>query len=85
MNKRFHYVITARNSNRVDEGSPYIVASAQIRARDMNHALEVAMQAEGITRERNPMWNMRVVFDLYRQGKRVGVYITPVADDMESD
>jgi hypothetical protein len=82
--KRFHYIITARNSTRIDKDSPYRIASAQIRANDMDHALEVAMQSEGITRERNPMWTQRVVFDLYRQGKRVGVYITPVADDMES-
>ena len=82
--KRFHYIITARNSSRIDEGSPYRLASAQIRARDMEHALEVAMRVEGITRERNPMWTQKVVFDLYRQGKRVGVYITPAADDMES-
>jgi hypothetical protein len=82
--KRFHYIITARNNARIEEGSPYRIASAQIRANDMDHALKVAMQREGITRERNPMWTQRVVFDLYRQGKRVGVYITPVADDMEA-
>jgi hypothetical protein len=83
--KRFHYIVTARNSaSGIEEGSPYRIASAQIRAKSMDHALEVAMQSEGITRERNPMWTQRVAFDLYRQGKRVGVYITPVVDDMES-
>ena len=82
--KRFHYIVTARNSTCIEEGSNYRIASAQVRARDMDHALKVAMQKESITRERNPMWAMRVVFDLYRQGKRVGLFVSPVADDMES-
>ncbi len=82
--KRFHYIVTARNNTRIEEGSPYRIASAQIRAKDMNHALEVAMRVEGITRERNPMWTQRVVFDLYRQGKRVGLFVSPVVEDMES-
>ncbi|NRA42965.1 MAG: hypothetical protein HRU21_11760 [Pseudomonadales bacterium] len=51
----------------------------------MDHALQVAMEKESITRERNPCWTQKVVFDLYRQGKRVGLYISPVADDMPDE
>lgn len=83
--KRFHYIVTQRNSTRIDEASPYRIASAQIRARDMNHALEVAMISARITRERNPLWKLREVYDLYRDGKRVGLFISPVADDMEAE
>ena len=82
--KRFHYIVTARNSTRIDEGSPYRIASGQVSANGMDHALQVAMQSESITRERDPMWTQQLAFDLYRQGKRVGLFISPVADDMES-
>ena len=85
MTRRFYYIVTARNSTRIDEESPYRIASNQIRARDMDHALQVAMEKESITRERNPCWTQKVVFDLYRQGKRVGLYISPVADDMTKE
>lgn len=83
--KRFFYIITARNNTRIEPDSPYRVASGQIRASDMESALAITMARESITRERNPSWTMRVVHDLYRQGQRVGVYISPVADDMAGD
>ena len=83
--KRFHYIVTTRNSTRIDRDSPYRIASNQIRARNMDHALQVAMEKEAITRERNPHWTQKVVFDLYRNGQRVGLYISPVADDMTKE
>ena len=82
--KRFHYIVTNHSSTRIDEDSPFRVASAQIRAKNMDHALEIVIQSESITREIDPRFKMKDSFELYRQGKRVGVYISPIADDMES-
>ena len=82
--KRFHYIVTAHNSTRIDEGSPYRIASAQIRAKDMNHALERTMRIENIIVKQNLNFTLNKFHDFYRNGRRVGVYISPVADDMES-
>lgn len=82
--KRFHYIITSGNSTRIDEGSPYRIATAQIRAKDMNHALERTMKIENIIVRQNPNFTQNRFHEFYRDDRRVGVFISPVADDMES-
>lgn len=78
--KRFFYILTSRGNSRIENDSPYKVATGQVRANDMNHALAVTLARENITKEQNTLWE-KPVFDFYRQGERVGVYISPVADD----
>ena len=82
--KRFHYIITAMNSTRIDEGSSFRIASDQIRARDMNHALERTMKIENIIVKQNPNMTLCKFHAFYRNDRRVGVFISPEADDMES-
>jgi hypothetical protein len=81
--KRYFYVIALRNNpNAVgDTESNYRLASGQIRAETMDLAFDVTCRKEGVQLGVNPLWTMRTVYDYYRNGQRVSVYITPMADD----
>ena len=85
MNRYFYIVALHNNSNAVAPDSSYRLASGQVAAYTMDLAFNVACLKEGVTRERNPLWTMRVVYDHYVKDRRVSVYISPLADDITTN
>jgi hypothetical protein len=85
--KRYFYVIALRNnSNAVnDEDSNYRLASGQVRAETMDSAFFEACRKESVQSEVNPLWTLRIVYDYYRKGQMVSVYISPMADDQQNN
>jgi hypothetical protein len=81
--KRYFYIIALRNNTNAvsDTESNYRLASGQIRAETMDSAFDVTCCKESVELEVNPLWIMRTALDYYRNGQRVSVYITPMADD----
>ena len=84
-NKRYSYIIALRNNTNAvsDPSSNYRLSSGQVRGQNMDLAFETVLQKEGVTLERDNSWSMRVAMDYFRNGQRVGVYLSPVADDAE--
>ena len=79
---RYFYIITSSNSTRIDEGSPYRLASAQIHAESMDKALQLTIEREGILLETRCSSDGRKFSQFTRKDKRVGIYISPVAEEV---
>ena len=86
MNRYFYVIALRNNPNAIsDTESNYRLASGQVRSESMDSAFDTVCRKESVQSEVNPLWTMRTVYDYYRAGQRVSVYITPMADDRESD
>ena len=88
MLKRYFFIITRNASTRIDEDSNFRIASGQVRAESLDQAFQRVLMNEGIavrdmgSKQSATGFVTSPSHEFIRDGKKVGVYLSPCADDM---